>query len=537
MPQLLEKSDTIKVNMKIIDKNLNQRIITLASAVVVIATTAMILQFMVFYEIGVANVSQVFVISGTAIMQMSALLILTLQKTRTNLQQAQNLAYMDELTGLINRRKFNEILEVHQNNNSSNVSKIAVLILDLDRFKLINDCYGHDAGDKVICQFGKRIQSVVDKNSVTCRMSGDEFSVLIKNVSSRDDVLQTCKQILKAMEKPFSYEGKEIKTSVSIGAAVIDGTEDTDLSALRMADYALFNAKEEGRNKVRIFNCEMAAQIKRRRNLERGLSDAISGDMLTLKYQPFVSQNGSSISGVEALIRWDHPEEGEILPAEFLPVAQERGMIDKIGEFILERACAEIKPIKDIRLAVNVNPSQFTQKGFVAQVKRVLKKTGFEPSRLELELSQNLLVSESEKIRTDLQALRDLGVRIVLDDFGTSYASMLFLREFKLDRIKLDRNFVSNIQHEKDGDDIIENMIGLGSTFSDKLTVEGVETEEQLATLQHNGVNDLQGFFFSKPLTLTELETSKMVVELRSHLSSGKSLETIKSAPINRIAS
>lgn len=533
----MARSDTVRIIMKIIDKNLNQRIITLASIVVVIATVAMILQFMVFYEIGVANVSQVFVVSGTAIMQMSALLILTLQKTRTNLQEAQNLAYIDELTGLVNRRKFNEILELHQVNNKTNVSKIAVLILDLDRFKLINDCYGHDAGDKVICQFGERIQSVVDKNSVTCRMSGDEFSVLIKNVTSRGDVLQTCKQILKAMEQPFSYEGKEIKTSVSIGAAVIDGTEDTDLSPLRMADYALFNAKEEGRNNYRMFNCKMAAQIKRRRNLERGLSNAISGDMLTLKYQPFVSQDASSISGVEALIRWDHPEEGEILPAEFLPVAQERGMIDKIGKFILERACSEIKPLKDIRLAVNINPAQFTQKGFVDQVKRVLKKTGFEPWRLELELGQNLLVSKSEKIRTDLQALRDLGVRIVLDDFGTSYSSMLFLREFKLDRIKLDRNFVSSMQHEKDGDEIIQNMIGLGSTFSDKLTVEGVETEEQLAALQHNGVNDLQGFFFSKPLTLAELETSKMVVDLRCHLPKEKLAQNVKLPPINRMAS
>lgn len=536
MPQSLVKSDSIIIIMKIIDKNLNQRIIILASVVVVIATVAMILQFMVFYEIGVANVSQVFVISGTAIMQMSALLIITLQKTRTNLQHAQNLAYIDELTGLINRRKFNELLNLHHNNNT-NASKIAVLILDLDRFKLINDCYGHDAGDKVICQFGKRIQSVVDKSAVTCRMSGDEFSVLIKNVNSRDDVLQTCKEILKVMEKPFSYEGKKIKTSVSIGAAVIDGTEDTDLSPLRMADYALFNAKEEGRNNYRIFNCKMAAQIKRRRNLERGLSDAISGDMLTLKYQPFVSQDGSSISGVEALIRWDHPEEGEILPTEFLPVAQERGMIDKIGEFILERACSEIKPLKDIRLAVNINPSQFTQKGFVAQVRRVLKKTGFEPSRLELELGQNLLVSTSEKIRSDLQALRDLGVRIVLDDFGTSYSSMLFLREFKLDRIKLDRNFVSSMQHEKDGDEIVRNMIGLGSTFSDKLTVEGVETEEQLATLQHNGVNDLQGFFFSKPLTLGELETSKMVGDLKNHLPKQKTPKNTKLVSINRMAS
>jgi len=519
-----------------IDKKLNKRIIVLAYIVVIVATFAMIMQFMIFYDIGVANPSQVFVVSATAIMQMSALLVLALQKTKTSLEEVRNLAYADELTGLINRRKFNEELDKSLNDCRANNSKIAILILDLDRFKLINDCYGHDAGDKVICQFGERIQSIVCKTSVTCRMSGDEFSVLIKDVKSSEDVLETCNKILKTMEKPFLYEGKKINTSVSIGAAVVDGYENTDLSALRMADYALFNSKDQGRNRVMLFNAKMAEQIKRRRNLEKGLSDAISGDMLTVKYQPFVLQDGNSISGVEALIRWDHPEEGEVLPAEFLPVAQERGLIEKIGEFILERACSEIKPLKDIRLAVNINPAQFTQDGFVAQVKRVLKKTGFEPSRLELELGQNLLVSKSEKIRADLQALRDLGVRIVLDDFGTSYASMFFLREFKLDRIKLDRNFVNNMSHEKDGNEIIENMIGLASTFSDRLTVEGIETEKQLKTLQTNNVNDLQGFLFSKPLTLCELEASKMVIDLKNHSTSDDQSINLESVSINRMA-
>ena len=361
--------------MEFIDKNLNKRILGLASIVVVIATLAIILQFIIFYEMGIANLSQVFVVSATAIIQMSALLILTLQKTRMHLQAAKNLAYVDELTGLTNRRKFNEVLDKSLRVCSAKNTKIGVLILDLDRFKLINDCYGHDAGDKVICQFGDRIQAVIDKSSLICRMSGDEFSVLIKNVNSSDDVVETCNKILEAMEQPFLYEGKKIKTSVSIGAAIVDGNEDTELSALRMADYALFNAKEEGRDNVRLFNEEMAGQIKRRRNLEKGMSDAISGDMLTLKYQPFVLQDGNSISGVEALVRWDHPEEGEVLPEEFLPVAQERGMIDKIGEIILERACSEIEPLKDIRLAVNINDTQFTQKGFVNQVKRTLRKT------------------------------------------------------------------------------------------------------------------------------------------------------------------
>lgn len=515
--------------MNKIDQNLNKRIIALACIVVIIATLAMFLQFMVFYEIGVANPPQVFVISATAIMQMSAVLVLVLQKTRMQLNEVQSLAYIDELTGLINRRKFNELLDKSLKHCRAKRTKVGVLILDLDRFKLINDCYGHDAGDKVICQFGERIQKVVGKNAITCRMSGDEFSVLLKDVSTTDDVCDISNLILKEMEKPFTYEGKEIKTTVSIGAAIVDGSEDITLSPLRMADYALFNAKDEGRNNVSVFNDEMASRIKRRRNLEKGLSAAISSDMLTLKYQPFVSQDGSTISGVEALVRWDHPEEGEIFPDEFLPVAQERGLIEKIGEFILERACLEIKPFNNIHLAVNINAAQFSQNGFVDQVKHVLEKTGFEPSRLELELGQNLLVSKSEKIRADLQALRDIGICIVLDDFGTSYSSMFFLREFKLDRIKLDRNFVNNMRCEKDGDGIIDNMIRLGSSFSHRITVEGIETEEQLETLKQNNANDLQGFLFSKPLTLGELESSKMVVDLQYNSSN------ITKMPINRL--
>lgn len=518
------------------EKDRNRRIIIMAFLVITLASIAMIVQFKTLYEIGSASSRQVFIISATAIMQMAAILIASLQKTRTLLAETKALAYADELTGLINRRRFNQLLDRALKKSRAKNQKIGILILDLDRFKLINDCYGHDAGDKVICQFGERIQKIVDKSSVTCRMSGDEFAVFIKDVTSKDDILTVCHGILSEMKQPFIYESKKIHASVSIGAAIVDGYEDDTLTALRMADFALLSSKESGRNRVMLFNTEMAAQIKRRRNLEKGLSEAISGEVLSLKYQPFVLQEDKSISGVEALIRWNHPEEGEILPSEFIPVAQELGLLEEIGEFILERACSEIKPFDNLRLAVNINPEQFSQDGFVNQVKRVLKKTGFEPSRLEFELGQNLLVSKSEKIKSDLKALRSLGVRIALDDFGTSYSSMFFLREFKLDRIKLDRNFVSNMRYEKDGDEIIDNMIGLGSTFGDRLTIEGIETEEQLNAVQQNGSNDLQGFLFSKPLTLRELEESQMVTDIKNSTALEDSASNVATLPINRIA-
>ena len=522
--------------MNNIDKNQNKRILTLAFFVIMIATFAMFMQFKILFELGVANSTQVFVLSSTVVMQMAAILIIALQKTKSRLDEVRNLAYADELTGLINRRRFNEVLDKVLTKSKAKKKKIGVLILDLDRFKLINDCHGHDAGDKVICQFGERLQKIAGDSSVICRMSGDEFAMMIKNIDSEEDILKVCKAVLKEMKQPFIYEGKKIRTSASIGAALVDGFEDEDLPALRMADFALLSSKENGRNQVMMFNSNMAAQIKRRRYLEAGLSQALANNALSLRYQPFVLQESSSISGVEALIRWKDPVEGEILPSEFIPVAQEIGLIENIGEFILERACREIKPLNGIRLAVNINSAQFTHDGFVSQLKRILKKTGFEPHRLELELNQNLLVSSSEKIKSDLEAIRELGVRIALDDFGTSYSSMFFLRDFKLDRIKLDRNFVSNMRHEKDGNEIIDNMIGLGSTFSDRLTVEGIETVEQLNTLQQSSAYDLQGFLFSKPLTLNELQESKMVTELVKHSANEDKASNVDTLPINRMA-
>jgi len=514
----------------------NKRIIRLATIVIIVATIAMVLQFMVLYEIGVANASQVFVIASTVIMQMAALLVVVLHKTKTSLEVVSKLAYADELTGLINRRRFNQLLNEQLEINKSTGSDCAVLILDLDRFKVINDCHGHDAGDKIICQFGDRIQEASGENAVTCRMSGDEFAVMLPVVTSKSEVDSVCRNVLQIMKQPFIYEGKKINASVSIGAAIIDGTENETLTPLRMADFALLNSKNNGRNQFKLFDSSMANRISRRRHLEAGLSDAIARRKLTLKYQPFVLQESSSISGVEALIRWDDPVIGEIYPAEFIPVAQELGLIEKMGEFILEQACSEIKPFDGIRLAVNISTAQFTHEGFVKQVRRVLNKTGFEPDRLELELGQNLLVSNSTKIRKDLEALRELGVRIVLDDFGTSYASMFFLRDFKLDRIKLDRNFVTNMRKERDGNDIIENMIGLGSTFSDRLTVEGVETQEQYENLKQNGVNELQGFLFSEPLTLEELAASKMMEEHGHHQKEVHKASNVESIRINRLA-
>lgn len=508
------------------------RIISLACLVILIASLAIFVQLKMYTESGDFSSRELFVFVSTIIMQVFAMFAVILIQTKHSLSMVSNLAYVDELTGLMNRRKFNDTLIAYLVQCRMQQSQIGVLIMDLDRFKAINDSYGHDAGDKIICQFGDRIVEASGKNAIVCRMSGDEFAVMIKNVTTQKDITTICEMVLKAMEEPFVYEGKNIKASVSIGAAIVDGNESPHLSALRMADYALLEAKESGRNKYMIFNDTMATCIKRRRNIEVGLKKAVAERDMNVKYQPFVVQDGSRVSGVEAFVRWNDPVEGEILPAEFIPIAEELGLLEKLGEFILERACCDIKQFGNIRLAVNITNTQFMDDGFISQVERVLKKTGFAANRLELELNQSLLISESEKIKTNLKALRKLGVRIVLDDFGTSYSSLFFLREFKLDRVKLDRQFFTNIRSEKDGVEIIENMIGLGSTFSDRLTVEGVETSEQLKLLSETKAHDLQGFLFSKPLALENLTKTKLMEAI-----SQDKKQNVKPSDLKQIAS
>lgn len=490
-----------------------KRIIALAGLVALIATLALFMQFSVFYEIGFVNNRQMLTIAAIVTMQVFALFAVLLVQTKYSLSVVNKLAYIDELTGLVNRRKFNKQLSTTLKKNMHKAEGTGILLLDLDRFKSINDTHGHDAGDKVICQFGERISTACRSAGMVSRLSGDEFAVMMDTLQNESDIINLCDRVIRAMKEPFVYEGRQIEASVSIGAAVIIGKEDPELSALRMADYALLEAKESGRNTFRLFNAKMEACIKRRRNIERGLRQAIANHRMNLKYQPFIIQNSSKVSGVEAFIRWSDPVEGEILPSEFIPIAEEMGLLCKLGEFIMEQACREILPFGSIRLAINISHVQFMQEGFVEQVKRTLEKTGFAPQRLELELGQTLLVSEALSIREKLQELRELGIRIVLDDFGTSYRSMFFLRDFKLDRIKLDRKFVASMSQEKDGIEIMESMIRLGSTFSDRLTVEGVETDAQRKVLSETKANDLQGFLFSKPLSVEDLSHSPLIQE------------------------
>ena len=488
-----------------------QRIVFLAFAVVTTAIIAMVAQFSVIVAMGEASIRQVFVISSTAMMFMAGLMMYAVSKSRVEIAEVRRMAFLDELTGLINRRHFNRELIKQLKRSRKSKKSTGVLILDLDRFKTINDCHGHDAGDSIIKQFGSRIKSAIATDDTLCRISGDEFSILLRDVQSEEDIYRTGEQILKAMKEPFLYEGRHIYAGLSMGGVIVENGESDASSTMRMADFALMHSKENGRNRMMLFNPEMEAEIRHRGEMEIQLREAIATNALSVRYQPLVNQHGGMVSGVEALIRWTHSEAGEISPGEFLPLAQELALMDKIGEFVLERACTEIGPIGNLRLAVNISPMQFLRDNFVEKIEEIVQRTKFDPNRLELEISQELLAHHADSARAKLSKLRDLGINIALDDFGTGYSGMFFLREFQLDRIKLDRTFVAKMQEVQDGPEMVDNMIGLARTLSGKITIEGIETEDQLAGLQQSNANELQGFLFSKPLTAIELRASKLI--------------------------
>lgn len=422
------------------------------------------------------------------------------------------LAFEDALTGLPNRRQFDLQLVKELSRAARHNTNVAIMYFDLDQFKAINDCYGHEAGDKAIITFGQRIRSVVRCEDVVARLSGDEFAVVATEVKSSRAVELIADRVFDVMSEPIEYNGKPIYANASIGAAVVKGGTVEAKEALRRADLALLQAKANGRNRLQVFDPEMAEALRSRKILEADVRQAAAKDDFFLAYQPLVSDNGNSLHGVEALIRWTHPTKGSISPAEFIPVAEDIGLINEIGDFVLRRACIDIGPLDPIKLAVNVSPIQFRREDFVERVELILKETGFDPNRLELEITEGVFISNPDDTAETIRRLREIGVRIALDDFGTGYSSMSYLRDFRLDRIKIDRSFVDQMEDSDESRDLVAKMIELGGALGLSVTAEGVETEEQAKMLKASGCEELQGYLFSKPVTADVLVKSAFVI-------------------------
>ncbi|OWK33106.1 putative bifunctional diguanylate cyclase/phosphodiesterase [Sphingomonas mucosissima] len=420
--------------------------------------------------------------------------------------QAHHLAFHDPLTGLPNRAKFNDHFD-HALVEARRGRSCALILLDLDRFKHVNDNFGHLAGDALIQEFGSRLASLLRDKDMVARLGGDEFAVLLDGVRNTAEVDQICERIREVVNRPFEVLGNQAHVGVSMGVilAPLSGTERTEL--LRKANIALYVAKGEGRDCYRYFSPAMDAGVRFRGEIEEDLRHALATNTgLRLAYQPLVNEQGRVI-GVEALLRWEHPQRGNISPAQLIPVAEETGLIGPLGDWILEQACRASLEWPDLFVAINFSPVQFRSPHFAERVLGIVNACGADPAKIEVEVTEGVLIDDDENVRSALRRLRAAGLRVALDDFGTGYSSLSYLRRFDVDKIKIDRSFIQHLGQAVDSAAIITAVITLGHAMGLTVTAEGVETDEQLQFLKESGCNELQGFYFSAPVSATAVST------------------------------
>jgi diguanylate cyclase (GGDEF)-like protein len=440
-----------------------------------------------------------------------SLLVQRLRRSSTELQaseaQAQHLAFHDALTGLPNRALFIDRLDRSLIETRRDGARIALLYLDLDRFKNVNDTLGHPAGDDLIRELGDRLTGLTRGKDCVARLGGDEFAILQCGVTSPEDVVALCERVIQAVSHPFELLGNSAFVGVSIGVAVAPDSGVDRAELMRKADIALYRAKFEGRNRFRIFSEEMDFFVQRRRRIEVELRDALaSGDQLKLVYQPLYATNSGAMCGIEALLRWSHPKHGAVSPGVFIPIAEESGLIHPIGDWVLREACLAGKRWPVRRVAVNVSAVQFRSPLFASKVLDTLRETGLEPSRLELEITESVLLDLAEIVEPTFNTLRSAGVRIALDDFGTGYSSLTYLQKFPVDKIKIDRSFVHNLDADAASDAIVQAIVDLARAMGVEVTAEGVETEAQRDALKRIGCDELQGFLLSSPLSVEDMD-------------------------------
>jgi diguanylate cyclase (GGDEF)-like protein len=420
---------------------------------------------------------------------------------RRNEEKIRYLARHDALTDLPNRTLFSEDMEAAEARIRRG-EPIAVLCIDLDHFKSVNDTLGHTIGDAVLREVGHRLKTCCRGADIVARLGGDEFAVLIGPLRQPSAAAMLAERVVKSIAEPFDIGDHRVLIGASIGIAVSpnDGADATTL--FKNADLALYRAKGEGRSTFHFFEKGMDAALQERRNIEVGLRHALANGDLRLVFQPLLSLSDRRICGLEALLRWYHPERGTIAPDAFVPIAEETGLIVPIGEWVLREACSAARDWPDhIRIAVNLSPVQFKSRHLVDHVRDALAAASLAPDRLELEVTETLLLGENPATLRTLHQLRELGVRISMDDFGTGYSSLNYLRSFPFDKIKIDRTFVHELSTAAgDGLAIVKAVIGLGRSLGISTAAEGVETEAQLDLVVAQGCTEVQGFFFSPPL-------------------------------------
>src|SRR5262245_20003017 len=416
-----------------------------------------------------------------------------------------HLAHYDALTDLPNRVLFREKLEQALKDLKPGV-QLAVLYIDIDEFKSVNDALGHPVGDELLKGVARRLRSCLGESDIAARLGGDEFAVIQHPVHGATDTERLVESIYRAIRQPLECAGHLITTDASVGIATAprDGIHLDQL--LKNADLALYGAKGDGRRTYRFFEPGMGARAKARRALESELRHAIAGGNFETYYQPVVDLRDNRIRGCEALLRWRHPQRGTISPADFIPVAEDTGLINELGQLVLETACREAaKWPDDVRIAVNVSPVQFRGQTLALNVATALAASGIAPSRLELEITEAVLMRDDEAALAMLHQLRALGVKIALDDFGTGYSSLSYLHRFPFDKIKIDRSFVKNIGDEGASSAIIQAVVNIAAASNMTTTAEGVEQEWQRELLRELGCTEMQGYLFSPPVSAAEI--------------------------------
>ena len=409
------------------------------------------------------------------------------------------MAQHDGLTGLPNRNLLRQRMDEILQQTRRSADRAAVMILGLDNFKAVNDALGHGIGDKLLRGVGKRLRSTLREEDTLARLNSDEFAIVQSGLTRPEDAVLLARRLLEAIGDPYLLDGHSIVIGASIGIAMAPGDGEESEKLLKNADMALSRAKNEQRGTFSFFEAGMDARAQSRRKIEIDLRDGIQNDVLRPYYQPVIDLSSGRITGFEALVRWPHPERGMISPAEFIPVAEETGLINALGGLMLRRACmdAALWP-DDVRVAVNLSPLQFRVGNLLSVVVDALKLSGLPAKRLELEITETLLLEKSSQVIATLHALRALGVRISMDDFGTGYSSLSYLRSFPFDKIKIDQSFVRDLAAHRDAQAIVRSIISLGVGLGVTITAEGVETEDELSCLRSEGCHEGQGFLFSQ---------------------------------------
>lgn len=414
--------------------------------------------------------------------------------------QAQRLAKQDVLTGLPNRAAMEDKLTQRLNALPTEGRSAGLLLLDLDRFKMVNDTWGHPTGDELIIEIGQRLQSLLQGADIVGRLGGDEFIVIVNDVESNQQVTRICQNIITQLTAPVILQGNRLWVGVSIGVAIapLHGTERQEL--MRKADIALYAAKSEGRGRYHMFVPALGEALIKRQQLAEELRHALeTTNGLALWYQPIMNITGNTMLGIEALLRWHHPTLGPVSPADFIPVAEETGLIIPLGDWVLQQAFAMAKRCPHLSLSVNVSPLQFLAGNFIARLKEIVQQQVVDPRQIELEITEGVMLEDRQQALHTIQTLRAAGFRIALDDFGTGYSSLSYLTQFPVDTLKIDRCFTQLLGIQEQANTIVSSVIKLGHSLGLSVTAEGVETEQQRLALEEAGCDKLQGFLLSRP--------------------------------------